>query len=260
MTNITTKDFFAKDGVKAKFNELLGKQSTAFITSVLQVCNSNDMLSKAEPTSVFNAAAMAATLNLPINNNLGFAYIVPYNQKQTNGQYLPVAQFQMGYKGFIQLAQRSGQVKKIYASEIYENEISKADPLNGYEFDFSKRGTSGQSKKVVGYAARLELINGFESTLYMTTEQLESHGQKFSQTYKKGFGVWKDDFDGMAKKTVIKLLLAKYAPLTVDVQNAIIADQSVINDVDTMDTTYIDNVPEVPTIDLEAAKKGVSND
>jgi recombination protein RecT len=106
----------------------------------------------------------------------------------------------------------------------------------------------------------LELINGFESTLYMTVEQLKSHGQKFSQTYKKGFGVWKDEFDGMAKKTVIKLLLAKYAPLTVDVQKAIMADQSVINDVDTMDTTYIDNMNEPPTIDLEAAKKGVVND
>jgi len=251
MSTLTTKDFFSKDAVKNKFQELLGKRSAGFITSVLQICNNNDLLANAEPASIFNAAAMAATLDLPINANLGFAYIVPYGGE---------AQFQIGYKGFIQLAQRSGQVKKIYASEIYEGEISKADPLSGYEFDFSNRGTSEQSTKIVGFASRLELINGFESTLYMTVEQLKSHGQKFSKTYKKGFGVWKDDFDGMAKKTVIKLLLAKYAPLTVDVQKAIMADQSVINDVDTMDTTYIDNMNEPPTIDLEAAKKGVVND
>jgi recombination protein RecT len=129
MSTLTTKDFFAKDAVKNKFQELLGKRSTGFITSVLQICNNNDLLAKAEPASIFNAAAMAATLDLPINANLGFAYIVPYGGK---------AQFQMGYKGFIQLAQRSGQVKKIYASEIYEGEISKADPLSGYEFDFLK--------------------------------------------------------------------------------------------------------------------------
>ena len=234
--NLAIKQYFNQEAVTNKFKELLGSKSTGFVTSVLQVVQNNDSLKDADPKTVFNAAATAAILDLPINNNLGFAYIVPYKG---------AAQFQMGYKGFIQLAQRSGQVKSIYASEIYDGEILEANPLTGYKFDFSKRCTPQQSSKVIGYAARMELLNGFENVLYMTYQQVEAHAKKFSQTYKKGFGVWKDDFDGMAKKTVIKLLLSKVAPLSVEMQKAIIYDQSVVNDFETGDVTYADNGGEL---------------
>ena len=234
--NLAIKQYFNQEAVTNKFKELLGSKSTGFVTSVLQVVQNNDSLKDADPKTVFNAAATAAILDLPINNNLGFAYIVPYKG---------AAQFQMGYKGFIQLAQRSGQVKSIYASEIYDGEILEANPLTGYKFDFSKRCTPQQSSKVIGYAARMELLNGFENVLYMTYQQVEAHAKKFSQTYKKGFGVWKDDFDGMAKKTVIKLLLSKVAPLSVEMQKAIIYDQSVVNDFETGNVTYADNGGEL---------------
>lgn len=234
--NLAIKQYFNQEAVTNKFKELLGSKSTGFVTSVLQVVQNNDSLKDADPKTVFNAAATAAILDLPINNNLGFAYIVPYKG---------AAQFQMGYKGFIQLAQRSGQVKSIYASEIYDGEILEANPLTGYKFDFSKRCTPQQSPKVIGYAARMELLNGFENVLYMTYQQVEAHAKKFSQTYKKGFGVWKDDFDGMAKKTVIKLLLSKVAPLSVEMQKAIIYDQSVVNDFETGNVTYADNGGEL---------------
>lgn len=240
---LTAKNLFEREDVKKKFQELLGKRSTSFITSVLQIAAQNQLLAKADPVSIYQAAAVAATLDLPLNSNLGFAYIVPYNDKN-KGQ---VAQFQMGYKGFIQLAQRSGQFKSIYAAPIYQGQIISENPLEGYEFDFTKK-----SDVLVGYAAKFKLLNGYEATLYMTVDQLKKHGTQYSQTFKKGFGLWKDNFDAMASKTVLKLLLSKFAPLSVDMQRAVITDQAIINNIDTEDVTYIDN--ELPIIDKEAER------
>jgi len=229
------KNYFTQDAAQNKFKELLGNRASSFATSVLQVVASNKMLANAEPQSVFNAACMAATLDLPINANLGFAYILPYNDRE-RGQ---VAQFQLGYKGFIQLAQRSGQFKTIAATPIYKGQVVSENPLTGYVFDFTKR----DSDEIVGFAGYFSLINGFEKTIYLTVKELENHGTKYSQTFKKGFGLWKDNFEAMAQKTVIKLLLSKYAPLSIDMQRAVITDQSVIKsmDEDTVDVQYIDN-------------------
>ena len=248
---LTTKSLFERDDVKQKFKEILGKKATSFITSVLQIAAQNQLLAKADPVSIYQSAAVAATLDLPLNQNLGFAYIVPYNQsyKDEKGvwQKKQVAQFQMGYKGFIQLAQRSGQFKSIYSSAIYEGQLINANPLDGYEFDFTKKG-----EKVIGYAARFKLLNGFEATWYMDIEQLKSHGRKYSKSFTNDKGLWNTDFEGMANKTVIKLLLSKFAPLSVDMQRAVITDQAIINDADTQDVTYIDNEPIV--IDKEAER------
>lgn len=240
MAPMTIKSLFAKDEVKNKFQEMLGKRAAQFITSVLQIASQNDMLAKADPVSVYQSAAVAATLDLPLNNNLGFAYIVPYEDRRNNKV---IAQFQMGYKGFIQLAQRSGQFKSIYAAAIYEGQIISEDPLEGYQFDFTKKA----SETVVGYAAKFRLLNGFEAVWYMTIDQLQKHALKYSQTYKsqkdyvKAKSLWTTDFDGMAQKTVIKLLLSKFAPLSVEMQKAIITDQARVNDAETEDVEYIDN-------------------
>lgn len=241
--SLTTKSLFEREDVKKKFQDLLGKRATSFMTSVLQIAAQNQLLAKADPLSIYQAAAVAATLDLPLNSNLGFAYIVPYNDKQ-KGQ---VAQFQMGYKGFIQLAQRSGQFKSIYAAPIYQGQIISENPLDGYEFDFTKK-----SDVMVGYAAKFKLINGYEATLYMTVEQLKKHGSMYSQSFKKGYGLWKDNFDAMASKTVLKLLLSKFAPLSVDMQKAVVADQAIIKNSETDDVTYIDNEPIV--VDKEAER------
>ena len=243
---LTAKKLFDQENVKAKFTELLGKKAQGFITSVLQIVANNDLLIKAEPTSIYQAAAVAATLDLPLNNNLGFAYIVPYNSRQKDGSYKQVAQFQIGYKGFIQLAQRSGQVKKIYASEIYNGQIISENPLEGYVFDFSKK----VDETIIGYAARIELINGFESVLFMPIDKIKAHGIKYSQTFKKGFGLWKDDFDAMAKKTVVKLLISRYSPLSIDMQNAIVFDQGIVKDVENKEVEYADH--EEVKVELEA--------
>lgn len=228
--------YFDQINVQQKFEELLGKNSSSFITSVLQVVNSNALLQQATPSSVFSAAAIAATLNLPINPNLGFAYIVPYNSKKKDGTKETVAQFQIGYKGFIQLALRTGQFKTIAATPIFEGQIISQNPLTGYVFDFTKQ----VSKIIIGYAAYFELLNGFHKTLFMTVSELKTHGTRFSQSFKKGFGLWKDDFRSMALKTILKMLISKYAPLSVDFQYAIINDQAAIS-VTNPEPIYVDN-------------------
>jgi recombination protein RecT len=240
---LTIKNLFGKDEVRNKFQELLGKRAPSFITSVLQIVASNALLSKADPHSVYHSAAVAATLDLPLNNNLGFAYIVPYNQRQQDGSYKQVAQFQMGYKGFIQLAQRSGQFKSIGACRVFEGQLVKNDPLNGPSFDWDAK----KSDLIVGYAAGFSLLNGFEKVTFTTHADLQAHGLKYSQTFKKGYGLWKDDFDAMAIKTVIKLLLSKYAPLSVEMQKAVITDQGIIADTEAIDVTYPDNEQDMLT-------------
>jgi recombination protein RecT len=237
------KAFFEKDAVKRRFEELLGKRSSTFLASVLQAVMSNDMLKTADPNSVYQAAVMAATLNLPINNNMGFAYIIPFRDRDKG----VLAQFQIGYKGFIQLAQRTGQYKTISASPIYDGQLVEENPLTGFKFDFTKK----ESDKVIGYACYFSLINGFEKTLYMTIGDLEKHGKRFSQTFKKGFGLWKDDFDSMAQKTVIKLLISKFGPQSIEMQNAVLADQGIVKNSDTMDIDYVDNPDFAPEIDKE---------
>jgi recombination protein RecT len=245
---LTVKNLFGRDEVKNKFQEMLGKKTAGFITSVLQTVASNSLLAKAEPHSIYHAAAVAATLDLPINNNLGFAYIVPYNQKQSDGSYKQVAQFQMGYKGFIQLALRSGQFKTISAAPIFDGQLVEENPLTGFVFDFKAK----KSNKIIGYASYFKLLNGYENTLYATVSELTEHGKKYSQTFKKGYGLWVDKFDSMAIKTVIKANLSKYAPLSIEMQTAMITDQAVINNDDATDITYVDNEPE--QIDKESER------
>lgn len=237
---LTVKGLLSQDNVRDKFTELLGKKAPGFITSVLQCIASNDLLAKAEPHSVYHAAMVAATLDLPLNNALGFAYIVPYNAKQKDGSYKTIAQFQAGYKSFIQLAQRSGQFKTISAAPIFEGQLIESNPLTGYKFDFTKK----TSEKVIGYAAFFQLLNGFEKTLYMTIDELKKHGKSYSQTFKKGFGLWETNFESMAIKTVIKLLLSKFAPLSIEMQRIVVTDQGMINDIEATDITYPDNEEE----------------
>jgi recombination protein RecT len=238
---LTVKSLFNREEVQLKFKELLGKRSSSFITSVLQIVSQNTMLSKADPTSIYQSAAVAATLDLPLNNNLGFAYIVPYNQKQSDGTYKQVAQFQMGYKGFIQLAQRSGQFKTIAATSVYEGQLIDQNPLTGFKFDFTQK----KSNTVIGYAAYFQLLNGFEKTLFMSIDDLRKHGLKYSKTFSNPktakSSLWENDFDSMAIKTVIKLLLSKFAPLSIEMQRAVITDQAIINNADMEDVSYSDN-------------------
>jgi recombination protein RecT len=232
-------DYFAKDVVKSKLAEILKERTPQFITSVLQIVNSNGMLAEADKKTVYTAAITAATLNLPLNNNLGFAYIVPYRTKQKDGTFKMIAQFQMGYKGFIQLALRSGQFEDLSSAPVYEGQLIEENPLEGHRFDWSKK----TSDVIIGYVAYFKLLNGFKKYLYMTVSEVQEHGNKYSKTYSQQYGQWQTNFQGMATKTVLKLLLSKFAPLSVELQRAVIADQAVVTEVDdeTMEVQYIDN-------------------
>ena len=264
------KTFFESANVQNKIKELVGKNAATFATSVMQIANSNAMLKTADPMSIFNAACMAATLNLPLQNGLGFAYIVPF---KNNKEKKTEAQFQLGYKGLIQLAQRSGQFKRLVAVPVYEKQLIEEDPINGYVFDWKQKPT--QEEKPIGYYAYFQLVNTFTAELYMTEEEVDQHAQRYSQTYrtyldKKAKGqwatsVWADNFEAMALKTVMKLLLSKQAPLSVEMQQAVLADQSVVKDVENQEFNYADNIQEaeflavVDEATFEQCKQSIAN-
>lgn len=210
----TVKGMLETPAFKKKFEEMLGKKAAGFISSIIAVTNSSNYLMKADPATVIGAAAQAAMLDLPINQSLGFAYIVPYKG---------AAQFQLGYKGYIQLAQRSGQYIDIGAKTVYEGELEYENRLLD-KFRFGER----TSDKVIGYLAYFRLTNGFEKMLYMTIDEAQAHAKKYSQNYKGGTDKWGlSDFNVMAEKTVLKRLLSKYGPLSIE---SIQMSQALAND------------------------------
>lgn len=199
----TLKGMLEMPAYKNKFNEMLGKKAAGFMSSIIAVTNNNKYLAKANPATVIGAAAQAAMLDLPINQSLGFAYIVPYGSE---------AQFQLGYKGYIQLAQRSGQYVDIGSKTVYEGELEYENRLLD-KFKFGER----TGDKVIGYLAYFRLTNGFEKMLFMELDEMIAHAKKYSKNYKGGTDKWGlTDFNTMAEKTVLKRLLSKYGPLSIE--------------------------------------------
>ena len=220
--------------MQKRFEELLGKKSQGFISSVLQTVNNSNLLQKAKPETILNAAVTAAALDLPINQNLGFAWIVPYKGN---------AQFQMGWKGYVQLALRTGQYSRINVAEVSANQFVSFNELTEeLDADFSIEGDG----KVVGYIGYFRLINSFEKTVFWSRAKVEKHAKKYSQSYKRGQGVWaegEDGFDAMAKKTVLKNMIAKWGIMSIEMQRSVLADQAVMTEEGSYQ--YADNVPDV---------------
>lgn len=215
LARVNHKDFFNAPAVQQKLAEVVSGNSKQFTASLLSVVNNNSLLAKADSNSIMTAAMKAAVLNLPIEPSLGFAYIVPYKNQ---------AQFQIGYRGLIQLAIRSGQVKNINAGVIYASQFVSYDPIfEELKLDLTKPATGD----VAGYFASLELTNGFRKMTYWTLERVTAHGKRFSKTFTSG--PWKTDFDAMAQKTLLKDLISKYAPLSTDMQEAVVADNATEN-------------------------------
>lgn len=199
----TLKGMLEMPAYKNKFNEMLGKKAAGFMSSIIAVTNNNKLLAKANPATVIGAAAQAAMLDLPINQSLGFAYIVPYGGE---------AQFQLGYKGYIQLAQRTGQYVDIGSKTVYEGELEYENRLLD-KFKFGER----TGDKVIGYLAYFRLTNGFEKMLFIELDKMIAHAKRYSKNYKGGTEKWGlTDFDTMAEKTVLKKLLSKYGPLSIE--------------------------------------------
>lgn len=183
---MTIKNLFAREDVVEKFKELLGKRAAQFMTSVLQIAANDDKLAKCEAMSVYNAAATAATLDLPLNNNIGFAFIIAYkttytdDQGKTQVKYL--AQFQMAAKGYRQLALRTGQFLNLNSTDVREGEIKHRDRLSGeITFEWIQDETERLSKKIVGYVSFFKLINGFSQTFYMPIEKITAHAIQYSK-------------------------------------------------------------------------------
>lgn len=233
---VTIQSLVHNEEFVSKAQDILQDGTPQFMASVLTLANSNKLLGECDPIKLYNCCLMAAALKLPFNQNLGQAYIVPFKGEP---------QLQIGWKGFIQLAQRSGQFKRINCSDVREGEIVKRDRLTGeIEFDWLD-DAEREKKPVIGYVAYFELLNGYQQTLYMSKAEVEAHAKKYSQTYKQGFGVWKDNFDAMARKTLIKRILNQFAPLSVDMAKAMEYDQADANG------RYPDNADRVEIIDAE---------
>lgn len=258
--NATLGELMHSPAVVGKLNEVWSspQMANSFMSSVISVANGNPQLRKAEPMSIIGAAMVAATMQLQVIPTLGQCYIIPYGSK---------AQFQVGYLGLLQLCQRSGQFKKILAAPVHEGEYISGDEFDeDYVFDKKQR----KSDKIVGYMAKFELLNGFTKVAYWDVERVKAHATKFSQAYRSGYtSPWKSDFDAMAQKTVLKSIL-KYAPKSIEMQNAVTFDQAVVNvnssdiqdlDIDAFAPEYIDNLEseKKENIAAKAAETAVAN-
>lgn len=229
------------DAYQKLINDTLGDKELArqFVADISSVVSSNPSLSLCDAGTILSAGLMASSLKLPLANSLGFAYVIPYKGK---------AQLQIGYKGLIQLAQRSGQFERIGVREVHQGEYAGQDEFGEDLFKFSHEF---DSKEVIGYFAYFKLLNGFTKTLYMTKGQCLAHGKKYSKSFNSDgeTNVWRDLTDAMCQKTVLKLLLNKYAPLSVELQKAVVYDQASIKENGTPE--YVDNDEEIETRDVD---------
>ena len=224
-------DTITSDRTGTYLTQVLQERKNSFVSNIVALVGSNDKLQKCDPLTVIYAGIKATALGLPLDPNLGQAYIIPRRLKGVLS-----AQFQVGYKGFIQLAIRSGQFKTLNTIEVKEGELEEFDLLSG-ELTF-KAKPNRHTLATIGYVAFFELLNGFRKSLYMTLEEVQVHRAKFSKAVEES--PWNTDFDAMAKKTVLKLLLNRYAPMSIEMQSAVTADQAVFKK-DADSPEYVDN-------------------
>lgn len=253
--------------IQEQFKNALGEHKDTFVASLIDLYTGDKSLQTCKPSAIIIEALRAATLRLPLNKALGFAYIVVYNNsvKVTNEQTgreewikVPTPTFIPGYKGYIQLAMRTGQYRTINADVVYEGEVRKANKLTG-EIAFDGEKTSD---KIIGYFCYFELLNGFSKTLYVTVEDMAAYAKRYSPSVKKETTVaqliakandgiigkkvgWEGNFNDMALKTVIRRLLSKYGYLSVEMQNAMahdVEDEAMSNRNDTLDNAAAQTV------------------
>lgn len=216
--------------ITARFSDLLGERAPSFLSGVIAAARQNAMLQKCEPMTVLTAAMTAAALDLPVSAGLGYAALVPFRDRKGG---TTDCQLQIMTRGYVQLALRSGRFTRIEAQPVCEGEIAALNKFTG-DIQFAPP----VSDKVVGYLAYFRLSDGFEKFLYMSLAELNAHAKKYSQTAARGFGLWVENFDAMARKTVLKLLLARWAPLSTSLQLAVERDGTA--------TSKIDEFADVP--------------
>ena len=243
---VALRGYFSNETCMTNLRAMLGQKAQGFVTSVLSVVNNNKLLQNTEPATIYSSAMVAASLDLPIQPNLGFAAIVPYGRQ---------AQFQIMTKGLLQLAIRSGMYERVTNAIVHKGELVKYDPFKDeYEFDATKR----ESDEIIGFMAYFRTVGGYEKYFYMTKEEALAHGKRYSKSFNNG--VWRDDPNAMCLKTVLKLLLSKYGILSVELQRAMKFDQGIVkgdfsqmntlDEIDTVEVDYVDN----PKDEIDAQK------
>lgn len=223
----TLKGILDGESMKKRLAETMAEGAGAFSASIIELFASDSKLRECDPMLVVQECLKAASLKLPINKQLGFAYVLPYKGKPS---------FQLGYKGIIQLAQRSGAYKYINADVVYEGELAAIDKLTG-NIDLSGEKVSN---KVIGYFSYIELVNGFRKTVYMSKDDVVAHAKKYSKQYYNGSfsGTWANDFDAMALKTVLKRIISKYGVMSVDMAQAVVSEY----DADTLNAPVVEDI------------------
>lgn len=235
--------YMSSDAVKNKINAVIGgKDGQRFISAIVSATTNNTALQECTNGSILSAALLGESLKLSPSPQLGYYYLVPFNDKKEG----KVAQFQLGYKGYIQLAIRSGYYKKLNVLPIKEGELIRFDPLNEkIEVNLIEDEAEREAAPTAGYYAFFEYTNGFRKAIYWSKAKMESHALKYSQGYandkKKGtsWTFWSKDFDGMANKTMLRQLLSKWGIMSVEMQQAYDADMGVIREDGTVN--YVDN-------------------
>lgn len=213
--------------LRGRFNDLLGKRAPQFVSSLVSMVNADQNLQKAffeSPMSVIQSALKAAAFDLPIDQSLGYAYIVPFNNsyRDENGEWRKrmEANFILGWKGMNQLALRTGAYKTINVIDIREGELKRYDRLTEeVELDFIEDDEVRETKPIIGYVGYYRLVNGAEKTIYMTVKQIEAHEKKFRKGRSMGWG-WQNDWDAMARKTVYRKLIGKWGVMSIEYQSA----------------------------------------
>ncbi len=229
-------------GMQQLLDDVIKENKGSFIASLIDVYGSDDYLAQCNPALVIKEAIKAVSLKLPINKQLGFAYIIPYRNK--TGEQIPA--FQLGYKGLIQLAMRTGAYRYINSGPVYEGQLKSNNRLTGM-IDLSGEP---ETDKVVGYFAYIETLNGFIKAYYWTVDEVLKHVKRYSKSFKNGASIWKDNFEEMAQKTVLRNLLQKWAILSVDIQQAITEDDVRAAD-DLIAGESTDTVEELKAEDIE---------
>ena len=243
--------YLTADAVKNQINQVVGgKDGQRFISAIVSAVNTNPALQECTNQSILSGALLGESLKLSPSPQLGQYYLVPFNDKNKG----KVAQFQLGYKGYIQLAIRSGQYKKLNVLAIKEGELIRFDPLNEeIEVRLIEDEEEREQANTIGYYAMFEYTNGFRKAIYWSKRKMEAHALKYSKGYqaKKGYTFWEKDFDGMAYKTMLRQLISKWGIMSIDMASAIDSDMAVINEDGTKD--YVDNDSTV--FDMEPAQE-----
>lgn len=271
----TFSAFLTSDAIKHRINEMVGgKDGQRFITSIISAVSTNPTLAECEHSTILSAAMLGESLKLSPSPQLGQYYMVPFKDKKRGCK---VAQFQLGYKGYIQLAIRSGYYKKLNVLAIKQGELISFDPLEEeITVNLVEDDTERENLPTIGYYAMFEYQNGFRKAMYWSREKMMAHADKYSMAFSaqayerlqkgeisekdlwKYSSFWYKDFDGMAYKTMLRQLISKWGIMSIDLQKAMDGDMGAINEDGSVD--YVDNAPDEAPVQVEEPESIVVDD